>query len=129
MLSVFRHHAVRIPLTRLSSTVTAAPTLYLVTAPDCSDSGALSRRLSVRPTHFERANPLHERGVIQYAGATLDDEGKMNGSILVLRAHTLDDTRRCIEEDIYWEENIWDREKLTIVPFRQALPNTPVVKS
>lgn len=41
---------------------------YLVWAPDCMDSGALARRMAVRPKHFITANKQIKQGILSELG-------------------------------------------------------------
>ena len=69
--------------------------------------GMLEKRLAVRPRHLAGMKALGKRVVC--AGGLLDDEGKMNGSVLVLdfsdRA-ALDDY---LSKEPYILEHVWER--------------------
>ncbi|OBZ67142.1 hypothetical protein A0H81_12986 [Grifola frondosa] len=107
------------------------PTLhkFVVYAPDMSDAGALQRRLSVRPVHIERAGGLGEEGFIKLGGALLTPdsiasptaEKKMVGSLFICEADSLETVKKIMEEDVYYKENVWDKEKLVILPFAPAI--------
>ena len=38
---------------------------FVVWAPDCTDDGALARRMAVRPAHLENANKLIQQGILR----------------------------------------------------------------
>jgi hypothetical protein len=56
---------------------------FVVIGHDGRDDKALDRRLAAREAHLATFRENHARGVFLYAVALLDDEGKMNGSIIV----------------------------------------------
>ncbi|KAG9316411.1 hypothetical protein JVU11DRAFT_2445 [Chiua virens] len=99
---------------------------YLVWAPDYTDEGALARRMAVRPKHFIRANKQIKQGILKVAGGLITPETqghrgqKFVGSVLLYEANSIEDVRSLIKEDIYWTENVWDKEKLMIHPMLMA---------
>lgn len=52
------------------ATMSTGPTLhqFVIYAPDCTDAGALERRLSVRQTHLAGAAKLYEQGIFRAYG-------------------------------------------------------------
>ncbi len=54
---------------------------FMVFAYDGKDDGALERRMTARPIHFETVPKMKEEGTLINGGAILDDDGKMIGSI------------------------------------------------
>jgi hypothetical protein len=56
---------------------------FVVIGHDGRDDKALDRRLAAREAHLATFRENHAKGVFLYAVALLDDEGKMNGSIIV----------------------------------------------
>ncbi|OCH93472.1 hypothetical protein OBBRIDRAFT_790178 [Obba rivulosa] len=117
------------PYTRLmSSSTNTTLNKFVVYAPDLTDTGALQRRLSVRPIHLARAKTLHESGLIKVGGALLTPEStssptsekKMVGSMFICEADNLETVKSMIERDVYYQNNVWDKEKIVILPFLQA---------
>ncbi|KZV89132.1 hypothetical protein EXIGLDRAFT_150652 [Exidia glandulosa HHB12029] len=100
---------------------TSAPKLFLVTAPDYSDSNALARRLAVRDSHLEEARKMKADGILQLGGAMLDDSGNMVGSTLLIATDSLESARELMERDYYYRHDVWDKARLSIVSFRRAL--------
>jgi len=88
---------------------------FIVWISDCTDADALARRLAVRPAHSERVKQLAADGSIRIGGPLFDPEsGDMNGSVLVFEAESAAAVRGMIEEDVYWTNNVWDKETLDI---------------
>lgn len=93
--------------------------LYLVIARDGTDPDAPERRSRVRATHLREIEPLVKRGELQYAGALLDEDGGMIGSMLVFEADDEAAVRSRIENDIYSREGVW--VDVEIHPFQRAV--------
>jgi len=101
---------------------------FVVWAPDMTDPDAFQRRLSVRTKHLERADGLRESEALKIGGALLTPESiasptaekKMIGSMMIFESESLESLKKLIEEDIYYTGNVWDKEKLVILPFLTA---------
>ncbi|KAL4074315.1 hypothetical protein J3A83DRAFT_4371583 [Scleroderma citrinum] len=101
---------------------------YLVWAPDCRDEKALARRMAVRPKHLVTANKLIKQGVLKVGGGLITPQTedavpgdrKFFGSVLLFEAKNLEAIRNLIEQDVYWTENVWDKDKLAIFPIIMA---------
>ncbi|KAG8819681.1 hypothetical protein FRC18_011955 [Serendipita sp. 400] len=114
-----------------SSTINMAteqPTLHLfvIWAPDYTDEDAINRRLAVRSEHLRVAKLNEEAGYVTAVNGPLlspesiaapDAPKKMVGSMLVVRAASIEEVRAKVESDVYWTGNVWDKEKLVIAPF------------
>ena len=55
---------------------------FVVIAYDYKDDKALERRLSVREKHLNYAKQMYKEGKWLFSSALLDEEGKMNGSVI-----------------------------------------------
>ncbi|MCY7420958.1 MAG: YciI family protein [Chitinophagaceae bacterium] len=91
---------------------------YLVLAKDEKDENALQRRLSVRPNHLDRMQLEKAKGIFILGGATLDENGAMNGSMLVIETADIQAARNWIREDPYITGKVWGT--VEILPFRMA---------
>ncbi|KAJ7753739.1 hypothetical protein B0H16DRAFT_1543834 [Mycena metata] len=115
-------------LRRLSTS--APPTLprFFVYAPDKTDPDALARRLSVRSKHLEVAREAIDGGFIRVAGALLTPESvssenkKMIGSMFIFQAENIEAVKKMIETDIYYTSDVWDPERIVILPFAAVTP-------
>lgn len=68
----------------------------------CTDKpGALQVRLDTRPEHLAYLNGLNEKGKLAFAGPFLGDDGKPTGSLVVVKAETIDAARDLAEADPY----------------------------
>jgi uncharacterized protein len=55
---------------------------FVVIGYDGKDENAMKRRLAVRDAHLKNAATLFEHGKLIFASALLDENEKMNGSIM-----------------------------------------------
>jgi len=98
---------------------------WLVILPD--QEGALERRLSVRPKHFEGLKSGLEAGFWKMGGAILDEvpkegEGlKFAGSALIAYGSSKEEVIEILKKDIYAENDVWDFNKIQIWPFKTGL--------
>ena len=91
---------------------------YIMHAWDGTDEGALERRMSVRPAHFDNARKLKARGNFIIGGAMLNDEGKMIGSTMVLQFETDEQLQHWLDTEPYITGKVW--EKMDLRPFKIA---------
>jgi len=68
----------------------------------CTDKpGALQVRLDTRPEHLAYLNRLNEEGKLAFAGPFLGEDGKPNGSLVVVKAETAEAARALADADPY----------------------------
>ena len=68
----------------------------------CQDKpGALQVRLDTRPEHVAYLNDLNANGKLAFAGPFLGDDGKPTGSLVVVKAETIEEARQIAENDPY----------------------------
>ncbi|PMD27179.1 hypothetical protein NA56DRAFT_667562 [Hyaloscypha hepaticicola] len=97
---------------------------WLVILPD--QPGALTRRVEVRPKHFEGLKPNMDNGFWKMGGAILDEvpkEGeqlKFAGSAMVALASSKEEVLEILKNDIYAKNEVWDFSKIQIYPFKCA---------
>ncbi len=76
----------------------------------CTDKpGHLQVRMDTRPTHLEHLNKLNAEGVLKFAGPFLDDEGKPNGSLVVVEAADIAAARTIAEADPYYLAGLFEK--------------------
>lgn len=115
------------PIRAFSTTLTMATSNkeWLVIIPDKPNS--LQKRLAARPLHLEKIQPRIKTGEVVFGGATLDEQPavdgtpEMNGSVMLMKADTEQEVRAVVESDEYTKNDVWDLEKLQIIPFRCAI--------
>ncbi|QSZ31717.1 hypothetical protein DSL72_001284 [Monilinia vaccinii-corymbosi] len=104
----------------MSSAAAAAPATekleWLVVLPD--NEGALERRVSVRPKHFEDLKTGVESGFWKMAGAFLsepptgDSPLKFQGSCMIALASSKEEVIEVLKKDIYADNDVWDFSKV-----------------
>ncbi|HXV29178.1 MAG TPA: YciI-like protein [Sinorhizobium sp.] len=68
----------------------------------CTDKpGALQLRLDTRPDHLAYLNELNARGVLKIAGPFLGEDGKPTGSLVIVKAQTIEEAKAIAEADPY----------------------------
>lgn len=92
---------------------------FLIIAKDGTDERALERRMAARPAHFEMAKKLKANGNIIVGGATLDEEGKMNGSAVIVEFEDEAAIKNWFKEEPYILNGVW--VDIEIKPFRVAV--------
>jgi uncharacterized protein YciI len=65
--------------------------------------------METRPTHLEHLNKLNEAGSLKFAGPFLDDEGKPNGSLVVVDAQDMAAARALAEADPYYLAGLFEK--------------------
>ena len=91
---------------------------FLILANDYIDEDCLTRRIKTRPAHLQRMQTEKMKGIFITGGALLTDNGKMNGSMLVVELENKNAVEKWIENDPYLMEKVWNEIK--ILPFRTA---------
>ncbi|KAI8825520.1 hypothetical protein BJ741DRAFT_631749 [Chytriomyces cf. hyalinus JEL632] len=103
---------------RFFSTTCRTRQQFVLIAKDYSDAEALARRNAARTFHLDRAAAAKKSGRVLMGGATLDSNGNMNGSVLVLDFESIEDARKWVADDVYVTGKVWETVDLT--PFRMA---------
>ncbi|KAK6334281.1 hypothetical protein TWF730_003495 [Orbilia blumenaviensis] len=98
---------------------------WLVILPD--KPGAVERRLAVRADHLKVANERAANGIINFGGVMLHEhikEGetpKFKGSVMLISVETKEEVLEIIKGDKYVENDVWDLEKVEILPVSLSL--------
>ena len=75
----------------------------------CTDkTGALQVRLDTRPEHVDYLKGLNEAGKLAFAGPFLDADGKPNGSLVVVKAETIEEARTMAANDPYAKAGLFE---------------------
>lgn len=80
----------------------------------------LKRRLEARSDHLQHLEKLGDQ--LALAGAFLDDQGGMVGSIVLIEASSQEEAEALFDTDPYMQGRVFD--SVTIKPFRIAFNNT-----
>lgn len=92
---------------------------FLVIAHDHTDHEALARRMVVRERHLTAARRAVASGNMLIGGATLDEEGRMVGSMAVVSFSDQGAFDEWLENVPYNKNGIW--EKVEVYPCRVAV--------
>jgi len=65
--------------------------------------------METRPTHVEYLNKLNAEGTLKFAGPFLDDDGKPNGSLVVVEAADMAAARTIAEADPYYMAGLFEK--------------------
>ena len=83
---------------------------FVVIAHDYKDNKAIERRLAVREAHLKYAHEMFGLGKWLYASALLDNEGKMNGSIIFCDYENEDQLRKeWLNNEVYVTGKVWEK--------------------
>jgi uncharacterized protein YciI len=83
---------------------------FVVIAHDYKDEKALERRMAVRPQHLDYADKMFKEGKWLYASALLDDDGKMNGSVIFVDYPSEKVLRKeWLENEAYVTGKVWEK--------------------
>jgi uncharacterized protein YciI len=82
---------------------------FVVIAHDYKDENALKRRMAAREEHLKFAEEMFEKGKWLFASALLDDEGKMNGSVILCDYQSEEELRKeWLDREAYVLGNVWE---------------------
>lgn len=82
----------------------------------CTDKpGHLNVRMDTRPAHLDHLNKMNAEGTLKMAGPFLDDEGKPNGSLVIVEAQDMAAARALAEADPYYQAGLF--EKVEVKPY------------
>ncbi|KAA0698701.1 hypothetical protein DTW90_13055 [Neorhizobium sp. P12A] len=88
----------------------------------CKDKpGHLQVRMDTRPAHVEHLNKLNAEGTLKMAGPFLDAEGKPNGSLVIVNAHSIEAAKALADADPYTKAGLF--ESVEIKPFNWVFNN------
>lgn len=95
---------------------------FVITAYD--GEGKLDKRMEVRPRHFEGMEKMREHTIC--AGAILDENGKMKGSVLVMEFQNREELDNYLANEPYIQEHVW--EKVVVERMNVAILNGEMQK-
>ena len=71
--------------------------------------------MDTRPAHLDHLNKLNADGTLKMAGPFLDDDGKPNGSLVIVEAEDMAAARALAEADPYYQAGLF--EKVEVKPY------------
>ena len=86
---------------------------FLLVAYDATDDKAPERRLAARGAHLTLLTQNKARGHARYAAAILDDNGKMNGSMMVLEYDSREQLDEWLAVEPYVTQEVWKSLQIT----------------
>ena len=86
---------------------------FLVVATDSTDSDARARRLRTRPEHSALIAKLKDAGNFRVGGHTLDDDGNIIGSAVIVDFATRAELDAYLAMEPYAVQRVWDDIKVT----------------
>lgn len=91
---------------------------YLVIAHDGDDAEALPRRMAARPLHLAGASRLKANGNLLMGGAILNEQGQMNGSVMIVQFENQADFEAWYTQEPYITQDVW--HSVEVKPFKVA---------
>lgn len=85
---------------------------FVVIGRDGSDDEALERRMRVREAHVENMKAHIDHMIM--AVATLNDEGQMNGSVMVVDFPSREALDEWLQDEPYVKGDVW--REVTVMP-------------
>jgi len=81
----------------------------------CTDKpGHLNVRMDTRPAHLEHLNKLNADGILKMAGPFLDDDGKPNGSLVIVETEDMAAARALAEADPYYQAGLFEKVEVKL---------------
>lgn len=88
----------------------------------CTDkTGHLQLRLDTRATHLTWLTGLKDQGVVKFAGPFLGEDGKPDGSLVVIKAVSMEEAKAIATADPYAGAGLF--ETVTIRPWNWVVNN------
>ncbi|PDT82003.1 YciI-like protein [Sinorhizobium sp. BJ1] len=79
----------------------------------CTDKpGALQLRLDTRPDHVAYLNELNAKGILRIAGPFLGEDGKPTGSLVIVKADTIEEAKAIAEADPYAKAGLFSKVEI-----------------
>jgi uncharacterized protein len=91
---------------------------YVIIARDGQDDAAAERRMTTRPIHLEGARKLKASNHFIAGGAMLNEDGQMNGSIMILQFETAEQFQDWYNNEPYITSGVW--QTIEVQPFKMA---------
>jgi len=100
---------------------------FVVIAHDYKDNKALDRRLAVREEHLKFAGEIFNEGKWLFASALLNDDEKMNGTVIFCDYQSEEELRtQWLDKEAYVIGNVWEDiiiRKARVAPYSSQVIN------
>ncbi len=80
---------------------------FVIIGLDGTDEKALERRLAVRAKHIELGEELRQSGNFWYGAALLNQDGQMNGSMLLMDFESEEKLQEWLDKEPYVTGDVW----------------------
>jgi len=80
---------------------------FIIIGKDGKDSEALGRRIKARDAHIAYTDEAIKRGEQLMAAAMLDENGQMNGSVMIVEFDDRDALDHWLENEAYVTGEVW----------------------
>ncbi|PWE55120.1 hypothetical protein DEM27_16890 [Metarhizobium album] len=88
----------------------------------CTDKpGHLNVRMETRPAHVEHLNKLNAEGTLKIAGPFLDADGKPCGSLVIVKADSIEAAQAIADADPYTKAGLF--ETVEVKPYNWVFNN------
>jgi uncharacterized protein YciI len=81
---------------------------FIVIGRDGTDEGALERRMATREAHLAVIAESVANGNQLMGAATMDESGKMNGSVMVMNFDSREELDAWLKREPYVTGKVWD---------------------
>ncbi|MEO6316413.1 MAG: YciI family protein [Chitinophagaceae bacterium] len=85
---------------------------YVIIARDGTDEDAPRRRMDIRPVHLAGAAKLKASNNFVSGGAMLNEEGQMEGSVMIVQFETEDQFQKWYAAEPYITGGVWKNIEL-----------------
>lgn len=93
---------------------------FIVIGHDGKDEGALERRMAARDAHLKVCAESVANGTQLIGAAMMDENGKMNGSCMVMNFDSREQLDEWLKREPYVSGKVWD--KIEVIPCK--VPDT-----
>lgn len=85
---------------------------FIIIACDGKDKDALARRMSSRAAHLEMAHKNQEAGILLFAAATLNEQGNMCGSVMIMEFPSRAELDNYLKIEPYMNGLVWQKVEI-----------------
>jgi uncharacterized protein len=98
---------------------------FVVIGSDGTDEGALERRMATRDAHLAVISESVANGKQLMGAATMDENGKMNGSVMVMNFESREELDAWLAREPYVTGKVWDKVEVIPCKVPEIFTKTP----